>query len=336
MSCWRGLVRLPPSHLAISLPSILQLASPWRVSCCGVRACGQESGWASCWETRGRLLISATRAWRLPLPFAGAITSCGAVFQALAGAYLIKRCCGASNPFNELRQLFSFGGIVVITCLISASTGVTGLSLSGILAWETYGFTFLTWYLGDLMGAVLFVPLIITWPSLVGHVRDTHRSLETGVVLSLVVAFSLCVFCGYIPLQLAGNSLLLLTLPLVLWAAFRLAQPGVAILVNMIGLLAAFLTTQGSGPFATDNTHVALELLQLFMMVTMIAGLSLAIAIEQLRRSQSSFRTLRLAIDQAGDAVFLVRPDASFEYVNAQATTLLGYPAESPDVDGCV
>ena len=122
---------------------------------------------------------------------AGAITSCGAVVQALVGAYLIKRCCGASNPFNELRQLFSFGAIVVITCLISASTGVTGLSLSGILAWQDYGVTFLTWYLGDLMGAVLWVPLIITWPLLVGHVRKTHRALETGVVLSLVVAFML-------------------------------------------------------------------------------------------------------------------------------------------------
>ena len=57
----------------------------------------------------------------------------------------------------------------------------------------------------------------------------------------------------------------------------------------MIGLLAAFLTMRGSGPFVTDNTNVALELLQLFMMVTMMAGLSLAIAIEQLRGSQSSF-----------------------------------------------
>ena len=55
------------------------------------------------------------------------------------------------------------------------------------------------------------------------------------------------------------------------------------------------------------------------MMVTMIAGLSLAIAIEQLKDTQSSFRKLWLAIDQAGDAVFLVHPDASFEYANAQA-----------------
>ena len=135
--------------------------------------------------------------------FPGMITSCGAVVQALAGAYLIKRCCGASNPFNELRQLFSFGAIVVITCLISAFIVVTGLSLGGILAWQDYGVTFLNWYLGDLLGTVLWVPLIITWPLLAGHVRKTHRALETGVMLSLVVAFSLCVLCGYFPLQLA-------------------------------------------------------------------------------------------------------------------------------------
>lgn len=259
---------------------------------------------------------------------AGAVTASGAALQALVGAYLIKTVCGAGSPFNQLWSLFAFVCIIVVACSISAGTSVTGMSMCGIISWDDYGPTLLTWYLGDLVGAVLFLPLIITWPLLLRSFSDGRRALETGVVLSLVLALGAGVFYECVPLQLVGNSLFFLTLSLTLWAALRLAQPGVALFVNIAGALAALLTTRGSGPFTTNDTNVALELLQLFLMVTMIAGLSLAIAIDQLKRTESSFRLLWVAIEQAGDAIFLVHPDASLAYANTQATKLLGYSSE--------
>ena len=78
-------------------------------------------------------------------------------------------------------------------------------------------------------------------------------------MLSPLFAFGLVVF----PDTCRCNSPVMLCycchFRMTLWAAFRLAQPGVAVLVNTIGILAAFLTTRGAGPFFTSNPNVALS-----------------------------------------------------------------------------
>lgn len=256
---------------------------------------------------------------------AAVATAFGAVVQALFAAYLIEWTCGTSNPFRQLRHLFAFVVVVVIACWTSAATGVVGMAVSGVILWERFGATIVTWYFGDLVGTVLFLPLILTCLAIVRDSDTKRRAFEMGLVLSPLMLLGALSYFDYVPLQLASNVLLIITLPLTLWAAFRLAQPGVAVLVNTIGLLAAFITIRGVGPFFTDNAKAALGMFQLVTMIMMIAGLSLAIAIEQLKNVQASFRKLGLAIDRAGDAVFLVRPDARFEYANARATKLLGY-----------
>ena len=109
-------------------------------------------------------------------------------------------------------------------------------------------------------------------------------------------------------------SLLFSSLPLLLWASLRVGPAMVATLVAAIGVLAAFLTYNGFGPFAGPDENVAVGLLQVFLVVIMVTGLSLAISFDQLQRSESSLRatadslfTLRYAIDRAGDAVFLLK-----------------------------
>jgi PAS domain S-box-containing protein len=264
----------------------------------------------------------------------GCITSCGAVLQAIAGAYLIRRCCGTSNPFTSLVHLFVFIGLASVVCLISATAGVSGLIFGRVLDWPSFGYSWSTWYLGDFVGIVLFFPLIVVWRSPTTRL-STAQITETAIVASLAVLFVLAVVLHIIPLDLACNILLFSALPLLLWASLRIGQAVVAVLVVTICILAAFLTVNGFGPFAAADPNFALVLLQTFMVVIMVTGLSLAISFDQLQRSERSLRatadslfTLRFAIDQAGDAVFLVSQDGSFEYVNDQVSKLMGYTKE--------
>ncbi len=261
----------------------------------------------------------------------GCVTSFGAVFQAIACAYLIQRCCGTRNPFTTLPHLFFFVGLAAIACPISATAGVGGLMFGGILDWSRSGFSWMTWYLGDFVGIVLFFPLIAIWRFQPARLH-TSQVVETAVVALLAVTFVLAMLLQYIPLDVACNILLFLTLPVLLWASLRIGQAVVAAIVATTCVLAAFLTVQGFGPFAGSNSTLALLLLQSFMVVIMVAGLSLAISFDQLKRSEASLRstadslfTLRFAIDRAGDAVLLLRSDGSFQYVNDQVSKLLGY-----------
>ena len=139
----------------------------------------------------------------------GCITSCGAVLQAIAGAYLIRRCCGTSNPFTSLVHLFVFVGLASVACLISATAGVSGLIVGRVLDWPSFGYSWSTWYLGDFVGIILSFPLIAVWRSPTTRL-STAQIAETATVASLAVLFVLAVVLHFIPLELACNILFLL------------------------------------------------------------------------------------------------------------------------------
>src|SRR5258708_33823477 len=46
---------------------------------------------------------------------------------------------------------------------VSATFGVTSLSLGGYAAWANYGAIWLTWWLGDMGGALVIAPLLLLW-----------------------------------------------------------------------------------------------------------------------------------------------------------------------------
>ena len=276
------------------------------------------------------------RSWDLFLPpfLAGCITASGAVLQASVAAYLIRLRCGPCTPLAKLSHLFCFVAVSIGACTISSTIGVSGLLLCRVLDPALGGSAWLIWYLGDFVGIILFFPIIaLGWPA---GVRLDFRRLIEGVLTTLpVLTLAAAAWLEAIPLDLACNLLLFLTLPLLLWASLRIGRGLVAFLVMIICLLAVFLTFRGFGPFASSNLVLAMVLLQLFMAVIMITGLSLAISVHDLRQSESSLRaaadslfTLRFAIDRAGDAVFLLRPNGSFVYANDQASKLLGYTRE--------
>ncbi len=274
--------------------------------------------------------------WVLFLPafLAGCITSGGAVLQATVAAHLIRLRCNTPTPLAKLSHLFCFVAISAVSCTISATVGVTGLLLCRVLESSLGGEAWVIWYLGDFVGVILFFPIIaLGWSS---NIRRSSRTwIESALATLPVLLLAAAAWLESIPLDLACNLLLFVTLPLLLWSSLRIGRGLVAFLVVLICLLAAFLTVRGHGPFAGPNLMLSMVLLQMFMAVIMITGLSLAISVYGLRQSESSLRetasslvTLRFAIDRAGDAVFLLRPDGTFVYANDQASKLLGYTKE--------
>jgi integral membrane sensor domain MASE1 len=70
----------------------------------------------------------------------------GASLAALLGSELLRRFVGERNPLERLPDLCAFmalGGVV--SCLVSATVGVTALCLSGFALWSHSGEAWLTW-----------------------------------------------------------------------------------------------------------------------------------------------------------------------------------------------
>lgn len=105
---------------------------------------------------------SAAAVWH-SLAIAGGIAS-GAALQAAVGAGLIRRYIGYTNIFTQevdVVRILVIGG--PFACLINSAAGVGTLWTAGLLPASNVLFNWWTWWVGDTIGVLIFMPLICAW-----------------------------------------------------------------------------------------------------------------------------------------------------------------------------
>src|SRR4030095_2572821 len=106
----------------------------------------------------GAFLVNLTTAGNAATSFAIAT---GNTFEALAGAWLVNRFAGGTNVFDRPQGVFKFALATAISTTVSPLFGVTSLALAGFVDWANYGEIWLTWWLGDITGDLVFTPLVL-------------------------------------------------------------------------------------------------------------------------------------------------------------------------------
>ena len=115
----------------------------------------------------------------------GGIASTAATLQAVLGAWLIKRTVGANNPLiddTSILRFFALGG--PLSCIISASIGVTTLYLAGVINLENSAFSWMIWWVGDVIGVLVFTPFLLCF---IGIPRNLWRMRINPVALPLLM-----------------------------------------------------------------------------------------------------------------------------------------------------
>lgn len=85
----------------------------------------------------------------------------GAVSQTGVGYVLWRKFLPSVMP-DSPKSILNFLLLVApISCLVAASSGATTLLLGRMVPLSNIGFTWLTWWVGDVIGVVLFAPLAI-------------------------------------------------------------------------------------------------------------------------------------------------------------------------------
>src|SRR6266446_6465004 len=108
----------------------------------------------------GAFLVNVTTAGNVATSFAIAT---GNTLEALVGAWLVNRFAGGTNVFDRLQGVFKFAVAAGISAIISPAFGVTSLGVAGFADWANYGAIWLTWWLGDATGDLVFTPLVLLW-----------------------------------------------------------------------------------------------------------------------------------------------------------------------------
>jgi diguanylate cyclase (GGDEF)-like protein len=215
----------------------------------------------------------------------------GNTLEGLVGAYLVNRFAEGRDALAQTGSFFRFTLLAaILSTTVSATFGVTSLSLGGFARWEDFGSIWPTWWLGDVVGALVVAPFLLAWSAQPVQ-RQRPNSFETALLLGCLLGVSQLVFGGLFPSETKDYPLEFLCIPFLLWAAFRLGQRETATALVLLSASAIWGTLRGFGPFVQKTPNESLLLLQAYMGVASIMSLMLAAVVseredvvEQLRR----------------------------------------------------
>ncbi len=113
--------------------------------------------------------------------------ACGSTLQAWVGHALIRQYVGLPLHLTHIREIFRMFAICgPVTCLIAATAGVGTLHLTGVLPAENIPGNWLAWWMGDLFGILVFLPLMLVMPGSHNHVSWRGRALSSLSALAML------------------------------------------------------------------------------------------------------------------------------------------------------
>jgi signal transduction histidine kinase len=221
----------------------------------------------------GQLLVDHTS---LPL---GSLVGqqAGNMAEIIVGAWLLRRLIGPRAMLDHVQQV---GGMVVaagVATAISATVGSISMLAGGVIELSELPTFWRTWFLGDTSGALVVIPLILTW-------RDPRaawlrmRNAEGLLLIALVVCLAAIAVAS-------AGPVLYLIFPVVIWAAFRFGPPGVALAVAINAGLTIGITAHNTGVFFSQPIDERTVSTQLYIFVVALTGLFLSAAVSERERS---------------------------------------------------
>jgi PAS domain S-box-containing protein len=182
---------------------------------------------------------------------------------------------------------------------------VTSLALGGFADWANFGAIWLTWWLGDTTGDLLIAPLIILW-SIPSKWRWNRRdAVEVGILLLLLFVLSEAVFCGWLTISARNYPIAFISLPIVIWMAFRFTQRETATGVFILSAIAIWGTMHGFGPFVGETENQSLLGLQSWTAVLTITAMALSAGMAERGRAEEALRESEANMSLAANAANL-------------------------------
>jgi PAS domain S-box-containing protein len=237
----------------------------------------------------------------------------GNMLCGVLGVGLTRRWAGLDRRLETPRQVL---GLVLLgaglACTVSASGGVANLALAGIVPWSAYASVWWVWWLGDVLGVLLFAPFLLAWLVEPPRRWGGARRLELLLLSLALVALCYVTFAGPVAHTPQLLGLKYTVFPFVIWAAVRFGQREATSASVLISGFAVWGAIHDRGPFSAGPVDERLMLLGVFMAVVTMTAITLGAVVAERQRAEQALsaardelerrvqeRTLELAEEQA-------------------------------------
>src|SRR5437667_9104582 len=244
----------------------------------------------------GAFLVNVTTAGNVATSFAIAT---GNTLEALASAWLVNRFADGTNVFNRPQGVFKFALAAAISTVISPAFGVTSLAVAGFADWTNYGAIWLTWWLGDATGDLVFTPLVLLWSVVSKRHWNKKEAAEVGALLLLLILFGGFVFGGRLEISERNYPIAFICGPIVIWTAFRFTQRETATGIFILFAIAVWGTLHGFGPFVRKTENQSLLVLQSWTAVLTITAMALCAGMAERRRVEEELQRQKVVVESA-------------------------------------
>ncbi len=235
----------------------------------------------------GAFVVNVTTAGHVPSSLGIAI---GNTLEGVSGAYLITRYANGRYAFLHGATVLRFAGIALVVTMVSATIGVLTLMASGLTAGAVIGPTWLTWWLGDIGGAIVVAPLLILWSTRVPELRAQGSTAELLVFAIAVAAIAFVTFTPFSPLALRNYPIQFLVFPVLVWPVIRFGPRLTAATAAVLSTVAVWGSLQGAGPWVQETENASLLVLEGFMAIATTTSLVLAAAVMERQRAEEALR----------------------------------------------
>src|SRR5436309_715121 len=115
----------------------------------------------------------------------------GAALQALTGAFLVRRFVGLPTALATEKEVFRFSLAASASCLITPTIAVMTLWLARLVSSADLLTNWVTWYVGDSIGTLIFAPLVLIWTF---RTADWRRKLSVTLPMTFTFAVVVALF----------------------------------------------------------------------------------------------------------------------------------------------
>lgn len=264
----------------------------------------------------GQLLLALSN--HLAWPLAIAISAVNSA-EAVLGAHLFLRL----RLQRHLERMRDVSGLLLLIVVVlqpfSATLGNAVLWLGGVVPSAELGYSWLSWWLGNSLGQILIVPLLLS-------LRRTDKVkmywYEAVLTVLPILSAGWLIFRG--PQFGSVTIAFALTTPLLVLLAVRRGMTAVTLGVALIAIIALYNTHMMVGPFVSGRDTLMLDL-NIFLLGTALTAQFVAALFAERKMAEEKLRLAASVFASSGESVMICDANNIIIDINPAFTRATGY-----------